>query len=82
MREAVVSGQFYPSDKTKLWEMISSFVSAADEDLFEVERIYGGVVPHAGYIYSGQTAARTYLALKKKRDIETFVIFGPNQTGL
>ncbi|VUT24679.1 MAG: hypothetical protein MASP_00653 [Candidatus Methanolliviera sp. GoM_asphalt] len=82
MRKAVVSGQFYPSNKTKLWEMVSRFVSAADEDLSEVDRIYGGVVPHAGYIYSGQTAARTYLALKKKRDIETFVIFGPNHTGL
>jgi hypothetical protein len=39
----------------------------------------GAVVPHAGYIYSGQVAAEVYSRLPKA---ETYVIIGPNHHGL
>jgi AmmeMemoRadiSam system protein B len=44
-----------------------------------VERpILGAIVPHAGYIYSGNTAAYVYSVLPKA---DTFVLLGPNHTG-
>ncbi len=44
--------------------------------------IVGAVAPHAGYVYSGQVAAHTYAAIAKDGFPSTFVIIGPNHTGL
>lgn len=43
------------------------------------ERVIGVVVPHAGYMYSGGVAAAVYARVQFP---ESFVIFGPNHTGL
>jgi AmmeMemoRadiSam system protein B len=44
--------------------------------------VYGGVVPHAGYVYSGPVAAWFYQALKNNiKEKVTFIILGPNHTG-
>jgi AmmeMemoRadiSam system protein B len=40
--------------------------------------VLGAVVPHAGYIYSGNTAAYVYSVLPRA---DTFVLLGPNHTG-
>jgi AmmeMemoRadiSam system protein B len=40
--------------------------------------VLGAVVPHAGYIYSGNAAAYVYSVLPKA---DTFVLLGPNHTG-
>lgn len=37
-----------------------------------------GIAPHAGYVYSGKTAACTHAALE---DMDTYVIIGPDHTG-
>lgn len=42
----------------------------------------GLVVPHAGYIYSGPTAAAGYKALRERGRPEGVVILGTNHTGL
>ena len=44
-------------------------------------RIIGGVVPHAGLIYSGSIAAHTYYRLAKDGQPETFVILGVSHGG-
>lgn len=88
MRSPAVAGQFYPSDKDELMDMISTYISNVDSKILDtklegLDTINGGVVPHAGYIFSGQTAAYTYAAIKRfNKDTDTFVIFGPNHTGL
>lgn len=75
MRAPAVSGQFYPRGKNDL----SREMSRCFEKIEIKERpVIGAVVPHAGYIYSGQTAAHVYSALP---DAETFVMIGPNHTG-
>src|SRR5207247_2582746 len=40
------------------------------------------VVPHAGYVYSGPVAAHAYAALAEDGLPETFVVLGPNHTGM
>ncbi|KSW11412.1 hypothetical protein CF15_00705 [Pyrodictium occultum] len=42
----------------------------------------GFVVPHAGYMYSGPVAAHAYYQLALEGPAETYVIIGPNHTGL
>jgi len=75
MRAPAVSGQFYPRNKNDLDRQISRCF----EKVPSVERpVLGAVVPHAGYIYSGNTAAYVYSVLPKA---DTFVLLGPNHTG-
>jgi hypothetical protein len=46
------------------------------------KKIKGLVVPHAGYIYSGAIAAHSYNILAKNDFADTFIILGPNHTGM
>ncbi len=39
-------------------------------------RVVGGVVPHAGWVYSGPTAAKLFATLRKHTQPETVVFFG------
>ena len=44
--------------------------------------IYGSVIPHAGYSYSGVVAAHAYYKIIENGYPETFIILCPNHTGL
>ena len=76
MRIPVVAGQFYPSNPRTLKKEIKSYFSGIT--IAPDPAIMGAVVPHAGYMYSGRTAAHVYAALP---NADTFVIIGPNHTG-
>ncbi len=76
MRMPAVAGQFYPSNPRTLKKEINSYFSKIT--IAPDQTIMGAVVPHAGYMYSGRTAAHVYAALP---DADTFVIIGPNHTG-
>lgn len=75
IRRPAVAGQFYYGTKERLSEQVGKYVDphAAKEDAV------GIVVPHAGYIYSGPVAGAVYSSIKFP---ETFVLLGPNHTGL
>ena len=47
-----------------------------------VKRSIGFIVPHAGYIYSGPIAAHSYAKLAEEGKPQTFIIVGPNHTGV
>ncbi|EEB74478.1 MEMO1 family protein [Thermococcus sp. AM4] len=80
IRYPAVAGSFYPADE-ELVLMLERFFSDLGEEGSE-RRITAGVAPHAGYIFSGYTASRTYKAIFEDGLPETFVILGPNHTGL
>lgn len=75
MRAPAVSGQFYPRSKNDLEREISRCFEGVPTG---EKPVLGAVVPHAGYIYSGNTAAYVYSALPRA---DTFVLLGPNHTG-
>jgi MEMO1 family protein len=75
-REPAVAGMFYPSNPAELINQMDSFFSHAPK--FDLDgQIIGLVVPHAGYIYSGLTAAVAYNLLKGKT-IKTVVVISPS----
>jgi len=82
-RPPYVAGSFYPEDKSALQKMIGKFMEEAKRNIdFIDEGKYAGVLcPHAGYIFSGKTQAHSYYYLSNSLP-ETFVILGPNHTGL
>lgn len=70
-----VAGMFYPEAPHALREIIQKFLSAADASLPIPRAI---IAPHAGYIYSGATAAAVYASLAKARaQIKRVVLLGP-----
>lgn len=76
-REAAVAGAFYPSAADELGGRIEGFLekaraSAGTEGA--APRLL--VVPHAGYDYSGRTAAHAYARLEGRR-FDTVVLIGP-----
>lgn len=80
MRTAAVAGYFYPAEKAKLDGMLADFLAKAAAESKPVDAI-GGICPHAGYIYSGETAAITYESIANIKKAETIVILGPNHSG-
>jgi AmmeMemoRadiSam system protein B len=62
IRRPAVAGQFYPGDPDTLRKNIQKYTDAATlpDDLGTVRAI---IAPHAGYIYSGPTAAYAFKAL-------------------
>ncbi len=75
-RKAAVAGLFYPSDQKKLSEEINLLLSIS-----QTEKIFPGITgiisPHAGYIYSGRTAAYAYNLLKEK-NFKNVIILSPS----
>lgn len=77
-RLPAVSGSFYPADALELRNMISSFLSRAQvSGIPSGARVIGGIVPHAGYVYSGQTAAYFFSIIRDIPD-RKFLLLGPN----
>ena len=68
VRKPAVAGMFYPADKQKLQDEINLLLSLSKSEL-KVSKIFGIVSPHAGYIYSGRTAAYGYNLLKQNNFI-------------
>ena len=75
LRRPIVSGTFYPSEKSKLSSQLSGLFSQANAK----EKFRIVVSPHAGYVYSGLGAA---FAIGSLRPAKTFIVLGPNHTGM
>lgn len=75
-REAAVAGLFYESDRYRLKAQIDALLNQATAQSKTAPEVL--IVPHAGYIYSGATAARAYRSLAARRDeIKRVVLLGP-----
>ena len=76
IRHQQVAGYFYPAEKDKLQKDISVMLQAAKPEK-SFNKIFGIVSPHAGYIYSGKTAAYAYNLLKDK-SYKTVIVISPS----
>jgi hypothetical protein len=75
-REPAVAGTFYPSNPEVLKADIDGYLSKATLDEPSVN-IVGLITPHAGYMYSGQTAAYGYKAVSGSH-YDTVIIVAPS----
>jgi MEMO1 family protein len=75
IRPTAVAGSFYPSDVNQLNNMLDEYLAL---ETVNIEAPKAIIAPHAGYIYSGQTAARVYSNVGKlKSKIRRVVLLGP-----
>lgn len=73
-RFPAVAGQFYPSDSLALRNNLKELFFIAQPKM--EEHVLAIIVPHAGYIYSGQVAASGYNQLDPEKKYETIFIIG------
>ncbi|HIG40549.1 MAG: AmmeMemoRadiSam system protein B [bacterium] len=78
IRQAAVSGSFYPSDPNLLQSSIEQLLAEIDNPADNpVQKAL--IVPHAGYVYSGPIAASIYAGLTSVRSqIKRVVLLGPS----
>jgi AmmeMemoRadiSam system protein B len=78
IRPAAVAGTFYPASPDILGDMIKqNLAQATIPSVASIPKVL--IVPHAGYIYSGLTAASAFVLLEPYRlVIKRVVIIGPS----
>jgi AmmeMemoRadiSam system protein B len=73
---AAVAGRFYEGSRQACREQVEDLLPQA---LLAAElpgKIVAGIVPHAGWTFSGALAALVFAAVKQRQPVDTFVIFG------
>ena len=76
IRAPAVAGLFYEADASRLRRHVADLMEGVTPLSRPVPRAL--IVPHAGYVYSGQTAAAAYACLAPIRDsVRRVLLFGP-----
>ncbi len=84
-RKPAVAGVFYTGNRNDLASQIDGFLGRAKAAWPLTRKAVAYVAPHAGYAYSGATAAYAYKSISMNsglKDVDTFVVIGPNHTGM
>jgi MEMO1 family protein len=74
LREAVVAGKFYPASAEAIKKQLHSFTG----DSKTKQNALACLMPHAGYVYSGEVASLTASQVIIKDKV---ILLGPNHTG-
>ncbi|MDY6787177.1 MAG: AmmeMemoRadiSam system protein B [candidate division WOR-3 bacterium] len=75
IRSSVFAGRFYPADSSELKRNIGAMIEKAKRN--RDSALKTGIVPHAGIIYSGWTAAHLYSMIDPEA-YERIVFIGPS----
>jgi len=81
VRTPVRAGMFYESSPASCRRHVEELLQEAHVPDELPPRLYGGVVPHAGWVYSGGLAALTLKSLIAAGPRKTIVLLGADHTG-
>ena len=81
IRSPIRAGSFYEGSTASCRKHAEQLVDSVElsDDIPDV--LYGGLVPHAGWAFSGALAARTLVALHRSRPLTQVVLLGADHTG-
>ncbi len=74
VRQPAVAGMFYPANQKELAEEVDQFLEDVESE--PLKNLRGLICPHAGYRFSGKTAAFGYKQLVGRK-IHTVIILAP-----
>lgn len=75
-RKALFAGTWYPGSAAGCEKEIKSFLNEYDTKTVSDRTLTGGIVPHAGWYFSGSIACNVINCLKDEKPTDVFVIFG------
>jgi AmmeMemoRadiSam system protein B len=76
IRKSVFSGSWYPASASACEKEINSFLKNGMLPTDSDEALVGGIVPHAGWYFSGAIACQVISALAQDPPVDTLAIFG------
>lgn len=76
-RPTAVAGQFYPAQRQELEADVKRYLAAATPAGLG-DPVRAVIVPHAGYVFSGQTAAEAYAQLGTPPAYDHVFLLGPS----
>jgi MEMO1 family protein len=76
VRRSVIAGSWYPGGAQELARTVDGYLARVDREPIAGE-LLGLISPHAGYAYSGQTAAYAYHQLEG-RPVSRVILMGPS----
>lgn len=79
VRRPVVRGQFYPYAERECIQEMEKYLSLKLPEGIP-DKIVAGIVPHAGWVFSGRTAACVFKAIEERANPQTFILFGAVHT--
>lgn len=81
VRNPAAAGSFYPDNPARLQAELNELFRLAGKPAALPGAVVGVLAPHAGYVYSGKTAAAAFAPLKGLQ-FDTAVIFGAGHTAI
>lgn len=75
-RKSVLAGTWYPASANECEKMIHSFEKMCPNLSTDGKMFIGGIVPHAGWVFSGAIACNVIRYLSNDNSIDTCFIFG------
>ena len=75
-RKRLLPRGWYPFDGKDCKKEIESYIEGWSPPSAIPEQGIGGIVPHAGWYFSGKLAARVLHSLKSKRKIDVVILYG------
>ncbi|MFA6186136.1 MAG: AmmeMemoRadiSam system protein B, partial [Phycisphaerae bacterium] len=77
IRKPAVAGQFYPGSQKQCRTEIIDCLTDRPVSCRLPEKLVAGIVPHAGWTFSGDLAGMVFAAIEKvEKTVDTFIIFG------
>ncbi len=76
IRRADFAGSWYPGEPSACEKEIKQFLKEYDTETPEQKEIRGGIVPHAGWYYSGSIACNIIECLQHKTTPDVIAVFG------
>jgi len=76
LRKRALPRGWYPADQRECQREIESYLEGWSPPPSVSGRGIGGIVPHAGWYFSGKLAARVFYSLKSKGKVEVIVLYG------
>lgn len=78
VRKAAFAGSWYPGQASECTRQIESFIEQSDSQIDRRMQPVGGIVPHAGWYYSGAIACSVFHCLKQAATVnpDVFLLYG------
>jgi len=76
LRRAVFAGSWYPASAAECEREIKAFLESDQTGTVPDKNFIGGIVPHAGWFFSGSIACNVIRLLAEKEQPDVIVIFG------